>query len=475
MKKPFLITLLLTLLAACSLAACNSVFGARYGLSGNISGLTTSQVILSDGRTNPSLLTITANGSTAFSFQSGSGYLSNGEHYNVQVYQQPTGELCTVSNGSGVATANITTVAVVCTAPTLSTLVSNINYANADASASGAPNSMAVDVAGDVYSVDQSTGRLLIANGNGAISNITLTDNSGAASAYPWVQQVATDNNGNVYIAAAATESTGAVVEKVAISGLVNGQQTAVATFLAGSGSVGAADASGTAASFGSFITGLATDGAGNVFVADDGSGAANGTNRIRQVTSAGVVTTLAGTSAAGSTNGTSSAASFSLGTTTGNLLAAGSNGVLYVVEPANEDVRAIVIGSGAVTTLAGVPGRRGSTDGTSGLNNSTNVASFSSPFGIAVDSSNNVYVLDGTNNLRLITQAGAVSTLVTASNVQLLASQAGVTTTTTGIGPLTALAIDGSGNFYVSERYTTLTSVSTAETVTLILKISVH
>ena len=78
-----------------------------------------------------------------------------------------------------------------------------------------------------------------------------------------------------------------------------------VVTTLAGNGAIGSTNGVGTSASFND-PAGVATDAAGNVYVAD----ASN--HLIRKITPGSVVTTLAGMAGvAGSTNGTGTSASF--------------------------------------------------------------------------------------------------------------------------------------------------------------------
>ena len=96
-------------------------------------------------------------------------------------------------------------------------------------------------------------------------------------------------------------------------------------TTLAGSGSIGSADGTGTAASFNS-PSGVAVDGSGNVYVADTWN------HMIRKISSEGVVTTFAGTGSQGSANGTGTAASFN----GPSGVAVDGNGNVYVADKDN-------------------------------------------------------------------------------------------------------------------------------------------
>ena len=103
-----------------------------------------------------------------------------------------------------------------------------------------------------------------------------------------------------------------------------------VVTTLAGTGSSGSANGTGTSASF-NWPSGITTDGT-NLYVADSSN------HLIRKIViSTGVVTTLAGTGLSGSANGTGTSASFHLprGITTD-----GTN--LYVTEGGNHLIRKI-------------------------------------------------------------------------------------------------------------------------------------
>ena len=154
-----------------------------------------------------------------------------------------------------------------------------------------------------------------------------------------------------------------------------------VVTTFAGNGEAGFSDGTGSAARFNN-PTGIALDPSGNVYVADEDN------HRIRKITPAGVVTTLAGDGYWGSTDGPGLSARFKFP----SALALDNSGNIYVADSINSRIRKITA-SGQVATLAG-NGETALADGAG-----TTQARFWYPNGVAVDSSGNVYVGDSYNN----------------------------------------------------------------------------
>jgi len=107
--------------------ACKAV--ATFTIGGTVSGLLTGRsVTLLDNATDS--LTVTADG--AFTFKTA---LASGKAYSVTVSVQPTGETCTVTNGSGsVGAANVTNVAVTCKAVATFTIGGTVSGLNSGTS-----------------------------------------------------------------------------------------------------------------------------------------------------------------------------------------------------------------------------------------------------------------------------------------------------------------------------------------------------
>jgi serine/threonine-protein kinase len=295
------------------------------------------------------------------------------------------------------------------------------------------PEGVAVDGSGNVYVADTNTNKIrkisptevvtTLAGGGGSGWNWSGSeDGAGTAASFNSPKGVAVDSSGNVYVADTGNHK----IRKITSAGVV--------TTIAGTGTQGSTDGTGTAASFNS-PKGVAVDSTGNVYVADSGN------HKIRKITSAGVVATLAGMGTQGSSDGTGTSASFwgPVG------VAIDSGGNIYVAEEFNSKIRKITA-AGVVTTLAG-------SGSFASVNGAGNVASFWFPTGVSVDSSGNVYVADaGSNKIRKITAAGVVSTLAgNPLNGNWSGSEDGAVTAASFDQPK-GVAVDSSGNVYVAD-----------------------
>lgn len=241
------------------------------------------------------------------------------------------------------------------------------------------PGSLAVDKTGNLYTIDQYASVRKI-NPDRTVSKLDMSD-----AFYPYLQGVATDGAGNVYLA----DTSHRVVRIVTPAGVVS-------TYAGRSGVSGSTDGTTANALFAT-PTGVATDSAGNVYVAD-------GNHTIRVITPVGTVSTLAGSASnSGSADGFGATARFA----SPFALACDSAGNVFAVDKGNATIRKITP-AGIVSTLAGKAGVSGSDDGAGEM------ARFNDPSGIAIDDTDNLYVADtGNHTVRKISPAGVVSTLV--------------------------------------------------------------
>jgi sugar lactone lactonase YvrE len=254
----------------------------------------------------------------------------------------------------------------------------------------------------------------------GALGGPGFADGVGAAARLSGPRAVASDGAGNLFVA----DSNNNTIRKVVIA-------TGEVTTLAGSpGPTGSTDGTGADARF-YLPLGMATDGLGNLFVADAG----NCTIR-KVVIATGEVSTLAGSpGASGMADGTGANARFSI---PGGVVSDGG-GNLFVADSVNNAIRKVVLATGEVSTLGGPPNGTGP------------VVSFSFPMDLASDRAGNLFVVEGGSNTlkKLVIATGEVTAL---------AGGAGTTGSVDGVGAgasfgsLMGVTSDGAGSLFVSD-----------------------
>ena len=366
-----------------------------YHVGGTITGLTAPGLVLANGSDTVSV----AQGATSYTLPTA---LASGTSYSVTVKTQPTGLTCTVA-GTFPATiggADVTNIAVTCGGVTqLPLLVGRetcpatgpkvIPGTGASASAGFAPEGMAFDSAGNLYSVDDAgvvlkitpTGVLTIVAGQEFMGGNPPpeVDGTGAAASFNTLHNIAVELGGaNAYVTDVDE------LRKVTAGGVVT---TLVHNI--------------------SLPYGVAVNSTGTVYFTDWG------TSSIQAVSPGGAVTTLAGGATTGSANGTGSAAQFNFPSG----LAIDGAGNLYVADTLNSLIRKVTP-AGVVTTLAG--GAPHFQDGTG------TAAGFGQPKNLTIDATGNLYVADQVQTaVRKVTPAGVVTTVAT---TPVFASQYGLT-----------------------------------------------
>lgn len=402
-----------------------------YSLGGMVSGLASSTNVVLLNELYDSV-TVSADGT--FSFPT---LLSSGNTFYVTISSNPSGEICSVGGTSNgvIGTSSVSTVAVACS-PTAATVSTFAGHAGTAGSADGTgtlayfnkPIDIAVDSAGNAYVTDAGNNTIRKITSAGAVTTLAgspgvvgSADGTGASATFSLPTGVAVDSSGNVYVSDAVNQT----IRKITPAGVV--------TTVAGqTGVTGSADGTGTAATFHN-PAGIAIDASGNLFVVDSGN------DTIRKITPGGVVSTVAGSAGtAGFADGTGSAATFNLPAG----IAVDASGNLYVTDSSNT-VRKIT-SAGVVTTLAGTAQTMGAADGTGAA------ASFNAIGMIAIDGSGNLYIADrGNATVRKITPAGVVTTVAgTVGKLGTTDGNAGAATFNSPFG----IAVDTSGNLYVGD-----------------------
>jgi sugar lactone lactonase YvrE len=284
------------------------------------------------------------------------------------------------------------------------------------------PRGICIDSQGNIFIADAGNNRIrkIEPSGNHTVTTFAgsgiegYADGTGTNAVFASPNGMCIDNQDNLYV----TDWWNFKIRKITPTGVV--------TTVAGT-TQGFTDGAANIAKF-SYMEGICIDAQGNLFVADGGN------NRIRKITPAGLVSTVAG-STSGYQDGVGTSAKFDYPSG----ICIDSNNNLYICESFNRKIRKIT-SAGVVSTIAG------STWGTA--DGQGTAAQFNYPTGICLDALGNLFVADQANNrIRKITPSGLVSTY--SGSVQ--GNLDGDLSTALFLMP-SHLIFDASSNLYITE-----------------------
>ena len=290
------------------------------------------------------------------------------------------------------------------------------------------PAAIAVDAGNTIYVADtgNSTIRKIAANGTvttfaGSPGLTGTTNGTGGTARFAAPGGLAVSSSGEIFVADTGNHA----MRKVTAAGVVT-------TFAGTAGTSGFVDNTGTSARFNA-PAGLAFDTSGILYVCDRDN------NRIRKLTSAAVVTTLAGgSSLSGSSDGTGTAARFY--NPAG--IALDPSGHLLVTDKTNYTIRKVTT-AGVVTTIAGTARSVGFQDGTGPI------ARFNKPSAIVLDSSGTAFIADTANQaIRSVSTTAAVTTYAGRYDY----GNADGNGADARFWKPKGTAVDGAGNIYVAD-----------------------
>jgi uncharacterized protein (TIGR03437 family) len=221
---------------------------------------------------------------------------------------------------------------------------------------------------------------------------------------------------------------------------VVNSMPSSVLVTIAGNGVSGLAGDGGPAllANVGNMAR-LATDAGGNVYIAEFA------TQRVRRVTPAGVITTIAGTGVSGFAGDGGPANQARLNLPVGVAVDAAGN--VFISDYGNQRIRRVAAGTGVITTVAGT-----GTGGFSGDGGPATSAQINFPEAIAVDKAGNLFIPDSVNHrIRKVDAATGVITTVAGTGTAGFSGDNGPANAAQLLNPL-AVVVDASDNLFIAD-----------------------
>ena len=169
-------------------------------------------------------------------------------------------------------------------------------------------------------------------------------------------------------------------------------------------------------------------------------------------------ISTIAGTTTSGFSGDGGAATSAQLNYPAG--LAIDASGNIYFADQGNQRVRKITASTGIISTIAGT-----GTSGFSGDGGAATSAQINNPAAVAVDASGNIYISDQYNQrIRKITASTGNISTIAGTGTYSYTGDGGAATSATFQNPA-GIEIDGSGNIYIADLFNHVVRKITAST----------